>query len=169
MFLIIFKQVQMVPMNMKKIKSLWGGLEVVPAWSHKPNDVGSTPTPATNMQAFFDINKGKFMETMYFVLGMLSIIAAAIVSVLVWGIVKITRQQQRLDNIQRMIDEAPRESNERFNVLYRDLDDRTSWIHRRIDEYDANINRRIDETHSYIDSRVDKALGTTGAKQVIKG
>lgn len=109
------------------------------------------------------------METMYFVLGMLSIIAAAIVSVLVWGIVKINKQQQRLDNIQRMIDEAPRELNERFNVLYRDLDDRTSWIHRRIDEYDANINRRIDETHSYIDSRVDKALGTTGAKQVIKG
>jgi len=24
-----------------------GGLEVVPAWSHKPNDGGSTPSPAT--------------------------------------------------------------------------------------------------------------------------
>lgn len=23
------------------------GLEVVPAWSHKPNDVGSSPTPET--------------------------------------------------------------------------------------------------------------------------
>ena len=109
------------------------------------------------------------METMYFVLGMLSIIAAAIVSVLVWGIVKINKQQQSLNYIQRTIEEAPRELNERFNALYRDLDDRTSWIHRRIDEYDVNINRRIDETHSYIDSRVDKALGTTGAKQVIKG
>ena len=27
----------------------WGGLEMVPAESHKPNDVGSNPTPATKM------------------------------------------------------------------------------------------------------------------------
>lgn len=24
-----------------------GGLELVPAWSHKPNDAGSSPAPAT--------------------------------------------------------------------------------------------------------------------------
>ena len=29
-------------------KKLWGGLEVVPARSHKPNYVGSSPTPATH-------------------------------------------------------------------------------------------------------------------------
>lgn len=32
-----------------------GGLEVVPAWSHKPNDVGSTPTPATNFLNIFKL------------------------------------------------------------------------------------------------------------------
>ena len=98
------------------------------------------------------------METMYFVLGMLSIIAVAIVTVIVWGIVKIKQQQQSLNYMSRIIDEAPRELNERFNVMYRDLDNRTDQIH-----------RRIDETHSYIDSRVDKALGTVSAKQLIKG
>jgi hypothetical protein len=98
------------------------------------------------------------METMYFVLGMLSIIAVAIVAVIVWGIVKIKQQQQSLNYILHIIDEAPRELNERFNVMYRDLDSRTDQIH-----------RRIDETHSYIDSRVDKALGTVSTKQLIKG
>ena len=26
-----------------------GGLELVPAWSHKPNDAGSSPAPATKI------------------------------------------------------------------------------------------------------------------------
>lgn len=107
---------------------------------------------------------------MYFVLGMLSIIAAAIVSVMVWGIVKINKQQQWLDSIQRQMEEGSRELHARFADVQREIDDRANWIHRRIDEYDVNLNRRIDETNSYIDSRIDKATsGLNGAKQVIKG
>ena len=120
------------------------------------------------------------METMYFVLGMLSIIAAAIVSVMVWGIVKINKQQQWLDRIQREFNEVPRELHARFADAHRDLEDRASWIHRRIDECDAALNRRMDQDNehiyreiadcrAYIDSRIDKAIGTVGAKQVIKG
>jgi len=116
------------------------------------------------------------MGTMYFVLGMLSIIAAAIVSVLVWGIVKISKQQQRLDHIKRMMEEAPRELNDKMSILYRDMDDRATHIHRRIDEADANMSREFEriynhiaDARSYTDSRIDKVLGTTGAKQVIKG
>ncbi len=116
------------------------------------------------------------MGTMYFVLGMLSIIAAAIVSVLVWGVVKINKQQQRLDHIKRMMEEAPRELNDKMSILYRDMDDRTTHIHRRIDENNANMSHEyeriynhIADARSYTDSRIDKVLGTTGAKQVIKG
>ena len=120
------------------------------------------------------------METMYFVLGMLSIVAAAFVAVIVWGIVKINKQQQWLDRIQREFDEAPRELHTRFADAHRELDDRASWIHRRIDECDAALNRRMDQDNehiyreiadcrSYIDSRIDKALDTVSAKQVIKG
>lgn len=29
---------------------LWGGLEMVPARSHKPNYEGSSPSPATNIE-----------------------------------------------------------------------------------------------------------------------
>ena len=116
------------------------------------------------------------MGTMYFVLGMLSIIAAAIVGVLVWGIVKISKQQQHLNHIKRMMEEAPRELNDKMSILYRDMDDRTTHIHRRIDENNANMSHEyeriynhIADARSYTDSRIDKVLGTTGAKQVIKG
>lgn len=121
------------------------------------------------------------METMYFVLGMLSIIAAAIVSVMVWGIVKINKQQQRLEQLQRDFNEAPRELHGRFVDMQREIDDRASWIHRRIDEIDTNHNRRMDQDHeaifreiadcrAYTDSRIDKATsGLNGVKQVIKG
>lgn len=120
------------------------------------------------------------METMYFVLGMLSIIAAAIVCVMVWGIVKINKQQQWLDSIQRQLNEEERMLKERIAEIYREIDQRASWIHTRIDGNDANVNRRMDQEHetifreiadcrAYIDSRIDKALGTVGTKQVIKG
>ena len=113
------------------------------------------------------------METMYFVLGMLSIIAVAFVAVIVWGMLKIRQQQQSLNYIQRMIEEAPRELNERFNVLYRDLDDRTTYVHRRIDETTSYVDSRLDKTTAYVDSRLDKAIAgiitTHSAKQVIKG
>ena len=116
------------------------------------------------------------MGTMYFVLGMLSIIAAAIVSVLVWGVVKINKQQQSLDHIKRMVEDTLRELNERLSLVYRDVDDRNSHLHRRMDEDNATMSREyeriyseIADARSYTDSRIDKVLGTTGAKQVIKG
>ena len=109
---------------------------------------------------------------MYFVLGMLSIIAAAFVAVIVWGLLKINKQQ-------RMIEEVERELQARFAVLRHEIEDRVSTIHRHMDDIDVNHNRRMDHEHeilfreiadcrAYADSRFDKATGLTGAKQVIK-
>jgi Na+-transporting NADH:ubiquinone oxidoreductase subunit NqrC len=120
------------------------------------------------------------METMYFVLGVLSIIATAIVCVMVWGIVKINKQQQWLDSIQRQLNEEERMLKERIAEIYREIDQRASWIHTRVDVIDANHTRRMDQEHetiyreigdcrAYVDSRIDKASSLTGAKQLIKG
>lgn len=120
------------------------------------------------------------METTYFVLGMLSIIAAAFVAIIVWGMVKISKQQKAIQYLDRILDDSPRELNARFADMQRDMDNRLTWIHTRIDEYDAKLTRRIDqdtaqiyneiaECKSYTDSRLDKALGTISAKQLIKG
>jgi len=124
------------------------------------------------------------METIYFVLGMLSIVGAAFVAAIVWGMVKITkllkaikRQEEWImnndrnmyENIHRMREEFDRRSDD----FARERDKRTEELQREIDkrteELDRNINDKATNIISYVDSRVDKALGLAGAKQVIKG
>jgi len=124
------------------------------------------------------------METIYFVLGMLSIVGAAFVAITVWGVVKITkllkaikRQEEWImnndrnmyENIHRMREEFDRRSDD----FARERDKRTEELQREIDkrteELDRNINDKATNIISYVDSRVDKALGLAGAKQVIKG
>jgi len=108
------------------------------------------------------------METMYFVLGMLSIVAAAFVAVIVWGIVKINKwivnnDRSTWENIHRLredldrrMDSMDRHADSYMNDLKRELDDRFKY--------------QLDESKSYTDSRFDKAVsGLNGAKQLIKG
>jgi biopolymer transport protein ExbB/TolQ len=124
------------------------------------------------------------METIYFVLGMLSIIGAAFVATVVWGIVKINKLTKTIKQQEEWIVNNDRLMHESFNNLYkeksRDFDDthrRISTIteelsremDKRTEELDRNINDRATNIISYVDSRVDKALGLAGAKQLIKG
>jgi hypothetical protein len=117
------------------------------------------------------------MGTMYFVLGMLSIIGAIVIATIVWGIVKISKllkaikQQEewiinsdrtmweivsRLrEELERRMDSMDHHANSYMNDLKRELDDR--------------FRHQLDESKSYTDSRFDKATGLNGAKQLIKG
>jgi len=105
------------------------------------------------------------METMYFVLGMLSIIAAAIIAVIVWGIVKINKLTFELKATHEWIDNNTRERDYNFEQVYKKID----GTERQMSYEFENIHRLIDEQRSYTDSRFDKATGLTGAKQLIKG
>lgn len=87
------------------------------------------------------------METMYFFLGVLTVVAAIVAGAITWGLLKINKQQRSLDQMQRGLD-----------------DDKTYMSHEL-----ERIYNQMAECRSYTDSRIDKALGTTGAKQVIKG
>jgi predicted PurR-regulated permease PerM len=110
------------------------------------------------------------METFYFILGMLSIIAIAIVATIVWGIVKINKQKQQISSLNQQLDGIYRYIDDRFSGVYSDLDDRSRWINERLDKNDESVDRRFNEVYSYVDSRIDKATsGLNGAKQVIKG
>ena len=87
----------------------------------------------------------KIMETFYFTLGVLSIIAIIFIVALVWGLVKVVRTKKDLED---------------FRISYeRDVDSN----HRRLDEnrceLDVTINniyRRIDEFHQESKSHTDK-------------
>jgi biopolymer transport protein ExbB/TolQ len=120
------------------------------------------------------------METMYFVLGMLSIIGVAFVAAIVWGIVKINKLLKTIKQHEEQIKNNERVIWENIHRMRDDLSHRIDEIDVNNDRHMADFSRELDlrfkevydeigHTRSYIDSRIDKATGTLGAKQVIKG
>jgi predicted Holliday junction resolvase-like endonuclease len=117
------------------------------------------------------------METMYFVLGMLSIVAAAFVAIVIWGLLKIKNQQRSIEILQQKLDEMPRE-------FYSSSRDMTQHIDRRFDDVWGSFRdirneivdiskSDVELSKSYTDSRIDKLIDTyfdmVGAKkQIIK-
>ena len=117
------------------------------------------------------------METMYFVLGMLSIIAAAVVVIVTWGLLKIKNQQRSIEILQQRLDEMPRQ-------FYDETRNITQTFDRRFDDVWGQFREMRGDTHemdkgilesskSYTDSRIDKLIDTyfdmVGAKkQIIK-
>jgi len=117
------------------------------------------------------------METMYFVLGMLSIVAAAFVVTVIWGLLKIKNQQRSIEILQQRLDEMPRQFYEDTRGMTQHIDKRFDdiWgnfqeVRRDMHEYDKN---HFESSKSYTDSRIDKLIDTyfdmVGAKkQIIK-
>jgi predicted PurR-regulated permease PerM len=91
------------------------------------------------------------METLSFTLGVLSVIITAFVVVLVWGIVKVVKQQEQINGINNRFNEFIVQSHHTETEIYRQINDQVA---------DA-----VTQSKSYIDSRIDK----TSSKQVIKG
>ena len=91
------------------------------------------------------------METLSFTLGVLSVIITAFVVVLVWGVVKVVKQQEQINEINNRFEDFVRHSDHIETEMYRQINDQVA---------DA-----VTQSKSYTDSRIDK----TSSKQVIKG
>jgi len=133
------------------------------------------------------------MEIISFTLGVLTIIIAAFVAVLVWGIVKVVKQQKQIDETAKCNQDA-------FNSVWRNFDedrkhryDDSQRIQREVNLQIEDLSRRLDHTESemyrqindqvadavtqsksYTDSRIDKLIDTYfevigSKKQIIKG
>jgi hypothetical protein len=134
------------------------------------------------------------MEITSFVLGMLTIVAVIILTVIVVGIVKITKLENKTHNIyqlctsiegdlRREIEKSNQEVWRQFENTGRDVTMVEKTIMNRIDQTRQEWDRAIDEAHKamgemsfadrrYIDSRIDKvvAKGTLdGSKQILNG
>ena len=98
------------------------------------------------------------METLSFTLGVLSVVIVAFVAVLVWGVVKVVKQQKQIRNINedfsRSISDVYRIISDNDNRVYRDIDERT--------------RETLSTNKSYTDMRIDKFIEKTG-KKLIKG
>jgi len=118
------------------------------------------------------------METMYFVLGMLSIIGAIVIATIVWGVVKISKLLKTIKQHEEWIINNERQIHDNLYRLREDLDRRmdnmdhhaNSYMNDLKRELDDRFRHQLDESKSYTDSRFDKAAaGLNGAKQLIKG
>jgi C4-dicarboxylate transporter len=99
------------------------------------------------------------METMYFIFGVLSVIALIVVGAVVYSIVRIFKQEKQIKDIQKDV-----------HWNFNDMSDRFKDVHQRIEDYYVSVK---DMSNTYTDMRIDKLenklTGQLGAKQLIKG
>ena len=123
------------------------------------------------------------METTYFVLGMLTIVAVTLLTAVVVGLVKInklTKQQETINaDYHREIENLYRSIHEMRTDLYRMIEHEVEITRKQteheiqsIHRHEDELHREIEETKKYVDSRIDKTIlsGTfKSSKQVING
>ena len=128
------------------------------------------------------------METTYFVLGMLSVVALIFIGVIAWGMVKISKQQDQIGSLQDDIQGLMRTISQEIDYTTRRMDTERQNIHSEFREnndrlerqltdiwrgMDTRITDSIKESNSYTDKRIDKLIDTyfdmvSTKKQIIK-
>lgn len=95
------------------------------------------------------------METTYFALGVLSMVAVMFVAVIVVGLIKVIRMEKNLKDLKS-------ETIDQVKELYRISDSSRVDVYRELSETRENMFRHIDdqirECRKYTDKRVDKTL-----------
>lgn len=127
--------------------------------------------------------------TMYFIFGMLTIIAIAFAVVIIVGIVKINRQQKTVEELNERIKGLHLDHSKQFdnvytnidqtqNELFRQLNDRGNTTAMNAESMYRDVRDQITDavtvSKSYTDSRIDKLIDTyfeveSVKKQIIKG
>lgn len=126
------------------------------------------------------------METLYFTLGIASVVVAAVAVGAIWAMFKVAKLNSMLRDVEQQfgsthrditmvehtimnqINNKMRDLDERFNSLDRELDSKFTEASRTCDELHDIIDSRVDEIYKTIDSRVDK-LAAKQEKQLLKG
>jgi predicted PurR-regulated permease PerM len=112
------------------------------------------------------------METLSFTLGVLSVIIVAFVAVLVWGIVKVVKQQKQINSLERETENIHRYTNESTNSTYTRINEMERNAYQAMQSQDQET---IQQCKSYTNSRIDKLVDTyfemkeINKKQLIKG
>ena len=111
------------------------------------------------------------METTYFVLGMLSVVALIFIGVIAWGMFKISKQQTQIGNLQEDIQGLVRTITQEIDYTNRRMDTERQNIHSEFRENNDRLERQltdiwrgmtdcVKESNSYTDKRIDKLIDT---------
>jgi predicted PurR-regulated permease PerM len=109
--------------------------------------------------------------TYYFVLGVLSVVAAIVAGVITWGLLTINKQQKQIKNLQediqgllRTISNESEYTSRRIDSERRNLQDDIQYIKNNVEKQLEYALRGIQESEEkssrYTDKRIDKLIDT---------
>ena len=116
------------------------------------------------------------METTYFVLGVLSVVALIFIGVIAWGMFKISKQQTEIGNLKEDTQQLLRTISQEIEYTTRRIDSERQYIQSEVREHNDRLERQItdiwramkdsiSESNSYTDKRIDKLIDTYDIKK----
>jgi len=116
------------------------------------------------------------METTYFVLGVLTVVAVIVAGVITWGMFKISKQQTEIGNLKEDIQQLMRTISQEIEYTTRRIDSERQYIQSDFREHNDRLERQItdiwrgvtdsiSESNSYTDKRIDKLIDTYDIKK----
>ena len=111
------------------------------------------------------------METTYFVLGVLTVVAAIVVGVITWGLLTINKQQKQIKNLEEDIrglmrtisDEMEHTSRRIDNTqrnIYDEISNRNNDVQKQLEHVSREIQVSEENSNRYTDKRIDKLIDT---------
>ena len=115
------------------------------------------------------------METLYFTLGIASVLVTAFAVGTIWVMFKVVKINSRLRDIDDQFGSTHREIEmveqtimNNMNNNLNELDTRFNEVYATMDRISIEMNQTADELTRYVDSRVDK-IAAKAAKELING
>ena len=99
------------------------------------------------------------METMYFVLGMLSIVAVAFVAVVVWGLLKIRKQEDEIKLLKGLNEDTHRLIYEVKNEIRQKIDRDIENIHQILSNNRREFLDETKELNQHFSRRLEDVWG----------
>ena len=110
-----------------------------------------------------------------FVLGMLTMVVAIIVTAIVLGIVKINKLTKEQNSLYQLYIDSERNLRKEIDHIYRAMQSDNQDLWKQFERTGVDVTmvektlmNQIEETKRYVDSRIDK-VAAKGTKQVING
>jgi len=100
------------------------------------------------------------METTYFVLGVLSVVALIFIGVIAWGMFKISKQQTEIGNLKEDIQGLMRTISQEIEYTSRRIDNERIDIHRNLEKVYQQFKECEENSVRYTDKRIDKLIDT---------